>query len=128
MAVRAFDTMASVSLFVEMLRTRPLALFWGLAALQAVPWIFIPLLFYSAPPGQLAEVLAIGSDFQLGTEYGPPLAFWLAEIVYRGFGLFGVYLLSQVCIVITYWAVFQLGRTMVGDTVPSMISTSYLFA
>jgi outer membrane biosynthesis protein TonB len=116
MAVRASDTMASVSLFVEMLRTRPLALFWAMAAMQAVPWTLVPWLFYSAPPGQLPEVLAIGNDFQFGTEFGPPLAFWLAEIVYRGLGLFGVYLLSQVCIVVIYWAVFQLGRTMVGDT------------
>jgi hypothetical protein len=115
MALRASDTIASVSLFVEILRTRPLALFWGMAALQAVLWTLVPLVFYSAPPGQLPEVLAIGHDFQLGTEYGPPLAFWVAEIVYRGLGLFGVYLLSQLCIVVAYWAVFTLGRGMVGD-------------
>jgi hypothetical protein len=115
MTVRAFDTMASVSLFVEMLRTRPLSLFWTMAGLQAVPWILVPLLFYSAPPGQLAEVLAIGHDFRFGTEFGPPLAFWLAEIIYRGLGLFGVYVLAQACIVAVYWSVFQLGRAIVGE-------------
>ena len=31
-----------------------------------------------------------------------------------GNSLFGVYLLSQVCVVVTYWAVFALGRAMVG--------------
>ena len=116
MALRASDTIASVSLFVEMLRTRPRTLFWAMAALQAVPWTLVPLLFYSAPPGRLPEVLAIGHDFQFGTEFGPPLAFWLAEIVYRGLGLFGVYLLSQICVVVIYWTVFQLGRLMVGET------------
>ena len=65
------------------------------------------MLFYSAPPGQLPLVLAIGHEFQLGTDFGPPLAFWLAEIAYRAAGMFGVYLLSQVCIVVTYWAVLQ---------------------
>jgi hypothetical protein len=107
--------MASVSLFIEMLRTRPVTLFWTMAALQAVPWVLVPLLFYTAPPGQLPEVLAIGREFQLGTEFGPPLAFWLAEIVYRTLGLFGVYLLSQACIVTVYWSVFQLGRAIVGE-------------
>ena len=68
--------------------------------LQAVLWTLVPALFYSAPPGQLPVVLAIGHEFQLGTEFGPPLAFWLAEIAFRGAGMFGVYLLSQVCIVV----------------------------
>ena len=75
--------MHSISLFVELLRTRPRTLFWAMAALQAVLWTLVPALFYSAPPGQLPVVLAIGHEFQLGTEFGPPLAFWLAEIAYR---------------------------------------------
>ena len=105
----------SISLFVELLRTRPLTLFWAMAALQAVLWTLVPALFYSAPPGELPVVLAIGHEFQLGTDFGPPLAFWLAEIAYRVAGMFGVYLLSQICIVVTYWAVLSLGRAIVGD-------------
>ena len=31
-----------------------------------------------------------------------------------GNSLFGVYLLSQICVVVTYWAVFALGRAIVG--------------
>jgi hypothetical protein len=112
--------MVSISLFVELLRTRPLTLFWAMAALQAVLWTLVPALFYSAPPGQLPVVLAIGHEFQLGTEFGPPLAFWLAEIAYRGAGMFGVYLLSQICIVVTYWAVLSLGRAIVGLTHAAM--------
>jgi hypothetical protein len=103
-----------MSLFVELLRTRPRTLFWTMAVLQAVLWTLVPVLFYSAPPGQLPLVLAIGHEFQFGTEFGPPLAFWLAEIAYRAAGMFGVYLLSQVCIVVTFWAVLALGRIMVG--------------
>lgn len=107
--------MVSISLFVELLRTRPLTLFWTMAGLQVVLWTLVPLLFYSAPPGQLPLVLAIGHDFQLGTDFGPPLAFWLAELAYRAAGMFGVYLLSQVCIVVTFWAVLNLGRAVVGE-------------
>jgi Dolichyl-phosphate-mannose-protein mannosyltransferase len=107
--------MVSISLFVELLRTRPLTLFWTMAGLQVVLWTLVPLLFYSAPPGQLPLVIAIGREFQLGTDFGPPLAFWLAELAFRAAGMFGVYLLSQICIVVTYWAVLNLGRAVVGE-------------
>ena len=103
-----------MSLFVELLRTRPRMLFWTMAVLQAVLWTLVPALFYAAPPGHLPLVLAIGHEFQFGTEFGPPLAFWLAEIAYRLAGIAGVYFLSQLCIVVAFWAVFALGRAMVG--------------
>jgi hypothetical protein len=108
--------MISISLFVELLRIRPMVLFWTMAGLQAALWTLVPWLFFSAPPGELPEVLAIGHEFQLGTEFGPPMAFWLAEIVYRYLGLFGVYLLSQVCIVVTFFAVLTLAWPIVGPT------------
>src|SRR4051794_25580321 len=106
--------MVSMSLFVELLRTRPRMLFWTMAVLQALLWTLVPALFYSSPPGQLPLVLAIGHEFQFGTEFGPPLAFWLAELAYRSAGIAGVYLLSQICIVAAYWAMFALGRIIVG--------------
>ena len=106
--------MHSISLFVELLRTRPRLLFAAMAALQIVLWTLVPALFYAAPPGQLPLVLAIGHEFQFGTEFGPPLAFWLAELAYRSAGMAGVYLFSQICVVGTLWAVFALGRAIVG--------------
>ena len=109
-----FGAMQSISLFVELLRTRPRLLFAAMAALQIVLWTLVPALFYASPPGHLPLVLAIGHEFQFGTEFGPPLAFWLAEIAYRSAGMTGVYFLSQICIAVTFWAVFALGRVMVG--------------
>jgi hypothetical protein len=114
--VGAAGAMVSISLFVELLRIRPMALFWAMVAVQAVLWTFVPAYFFSAPPGHLPEVLAIGHQFQLGTDFGPPVAFWLAEIVYRFLGLTGIYLLSQICMVVTFWAVMKLGLLMVGPT------------
>ena len=106
--------MHSISLFVELLRTRPRMQLGAMALIQIVLWTLVPALFYASPPGQLPLVLAIGHEFQGGTEFGPPLAFWLAEIAYLGAGITGVYLLSQVCIVATFGAVFALGRAMAG--------------
>src|SRR5262249_1866470 len=79
-------------------------------------WFLVPALFYSAPPGDLPFVLAIGHEFQLGTCLGPPLAFWLAELMFTlgGRSAVGIYLLAQICVVVTYWATFNLGRAIVG--------------
>jgi hypothetical protein len=109
--------MLTVSLPIEILRTRPHLIFWLATLAQALFWLLVPTLFYSAPPGELADVLAVGREMTFGSALGPPLAFWLAEIAHRAAGghMIGVYLLSQICIVATYWAVFQLGRATIGD-------------
>jgi hypothetical protein len=108
--------MLYVSILVELLRSRPSLAVWLAALMQALLWLLVPSLFYAAPPGDVPTVLAVGHEFQLGTDLGPPLAFWLAEIAFvlAGRSVVGVYLLSQVCVVVTYWAVFALGRSIVG--------------
>jgi hypothetical protein len=106
--------MLYVSLILESLRSQPRVMFWTAVLSQAVLWTVLPTLFYSSPPGELPIVLAIGHEFQLGSDAGPPLAFWLAEVAYRLAGMAGVYLLSQLCVVGTLMGIFALGRSMVG--------------
>src|ERR687887_1223585 len=108
--------MLYVSIFVELLRSRPSLAVWLAALTQALLWLLVPALFYAGPPGHLRGVLAGGKKFRLETYLGPPLAFWVAEIAFdlAGHSLVGVYLLSQACVVVTYWAVFALGRSIVG--------------
>src|SRR5262249_57364426 len=103
------------SLFIEGRPPRPRLMFGRAALAQAAVWWLVPSIFYSAPPGDLPMVLAVGHEFQLGTDLGPPLAFWLAEIVYMLLGIVGVYLLAPVCVVVTFWAVFQLGPAIAGE-------------
>lgn len=103
-----------VSLIIEFLRGRPLVVFWTAALTQAFLWTVIPSLFYSAPPGDAPLLLAIGREFVLGSYLGPPLAFWMGELAYRVAGAFGFYAFAQACVVATYWAVFTLGRAIVG--------------
>ena len=108
--------MLHVSLLVEALRARPVLMFWVAALSQAVLWVLLPTLIYAAPPGDVPLVLATGHEWLLGSPGGPPLAYWLAEIAFDAFGrrMLGVYLLSQICVVVTFWAVFTLGRAIVG--------------
>ncbi|HET8918977.1 MAG TPA: glycosyltransferase family 39 protein [Xanthobacteraceae bacterium] len=103
-----------VPLYLELLRSRPQLMFWFAALTQAFIWLVVPAVFYFAPPGDLAQLLAIGRELRLASGVGPPLAYWLGEIAFRIAGLFGVYLLSQLCVVVTYWCVFALGRAVLG--------------
>jgi hypothetical protein len=106
--------MLHTSIVVELLRSQPRLTFWFATLAQAGLWWLVPSLLYSSPPGDLPIVLAVGHEFQLGSYFGPPLAFWLAEIAFDVAGTGGVYLLAQACVVATYYAVFILARAVVG--------------
>src|SRR5947199_2844419 len=103
-------------LIVELIRARPRLVVWLVVLLQALLWLLVPLLFYRSPPGDVSLVLAFGREYQVGTELGPPLAFWLADIAFRAAGnhVIGVYLLAQLCSAATFWALFVLARAIVG--------------
>src|ERR1700722_15885713 len=108
--------MRFTSLVIELIRARPRLVVWLVVLLQALLWLLVPLLLYRSPPGDLATVLALGQEYRVGTDLGPPLAFWLADIAFRAAGnhLFGVYLLAQLCSIATFWTLYLLARAIVG--------------
>src|SRR5882672_10844326 len=108
--------MRFTSLIIELIRARPRLIVWLVVLFQAALWLILPLLLYRSPPGDLATVLAYGREYQVGTYLGPPLAFWLADIAFRAAGnhVFGVYLLAQLCGVVTFLTLYQLSRAIVG--------------
>ncbi|MCC8974873.1 glycosyltransferase family 39 protein [Bradyrhizobium brasilense] len=108
--------MRFTSLVVELIRARPRLVVWIVVLAQAAIWLFLPAIFYGSPPGNLATTLAFGREYQVGTDMGPPLAFWLADIAFRAVGnhVFGVYLLAQVCEIVTFIAFYALARSIVG--------------
>src|SRR3954453_5993889 len=112
--------MFHVSLILEALRARPALMFWVAALAQGTLWTLVPALFYPAPPGEVPLVLAVGREWLPGSPYGPPLAYWLAEVAFTLGGVVGLFVLSQVCVVVTYWAVFALGRRIVGTAHAAM--------
>ncbi|MDB5630329.1 MAG: hypothetical protein JWQ51_2669 [Tardiphaga sp.] len=108
--------MRFTSLIVELIRARPRLVIWVVLLVQATIWLVLPLLIYGSPPADVATALAIGREYRLGTPDGPPLAFWLADIAFRAAGnhIAGVYLLAQICFLLTFWWLYQLGRAIVG--------------
>lgn len=103
-------------LIIELIRARPRLVMWLAVLAQAALWLVTPLLIYRAPPGDLAGLLVVGRAYQVGTDLGPPLAFWLADVAFRlaGDHLLGVYVLAQLCFVVTFAALYELGRVIVG--------------
>jgi Dolichyl-phosphate-mannose-protein mannosyltransferase len=108
--------MRFTSLIIELIRARSRLVVWLVVLFQAALWLIVPLLLYRSPPGELATVLAYGREYQVGTDLGPPLAFWLADIAFRVCGnhMFGVYLLAQICSVAMFLTLYQLARAIVG--------------
>ena len=108
--------MRFTSLVIELIRARPKLVVWLVIVLQAVLWLLVSLLVYRSPPGDLATVVALGREYRVGTDLGPPLAFWLADIAFRTAGnhMFGVYLLAQICSISTFWTLYLLARATVG--------------
>ena len=100
--------MRFTSLIIELIRARPRLVVWIVVLLQAALWLIVSLVLYRSPPGDLATVLAFGREYQVGTDLGPPLAFWLADIAFRAAGnhMFGVYLLAQLCSIATFWVLY----------------------
>lgn len=109
--------MRFTSLIIELIRARPRLVVWVALLSQAVLWLIVTLPFYDSPPPSLALTLAYGREYQVGTELGPPLAPWLADLAYRAAGnhMFGVYLLAELCSVAALWILFLLGRMLVGS-------------
>jgi len=108
--------MRFTSLIVELVRAKPRWIFWSAVLALALVWLIVPAALYLGPPGDVPTVLAFGREYQVGSALGPPLSFWLADIAFRAVGgyAFGVYLLAQICFVVTMSAVFALSRAVVG--------------
>jgi hypothetical protein len=106
--------MRFTSLIIELIRARPRLVVWLVVMLQAALWLILPVVLYRSPPDDLALLLAYGREYQVGTDLGPPLAFWLADLAFRAGGMFGVYLLAQLCSITTFSALYLLARAIVG--------------
>lgn len=108
--------MRFTSLVIELIRARPRLIVWIAVLLQAAMWLFVALVFYRSPPGNLATLLAFGREYEVGTDLGPPLPVWLADIAYRAAGghMFGIYVLAELCEIATLVTLYHLARAVVG--------------
>ena len=89
-----------------------------LCAAQVVIWTTLPLVFYPNVSLDVAEIVAWGHQWQFGYYKHPPLVAWLCEGARQVEFLFGggkpwaIYLLGQLAVVLTFWAVWRFARRL----------------
>lgn len=91
-------------------------------------WTLIPTLTLISPPLDVVEMLAWGQSFEWGYYKHPPLPAWLADSAYRMVGghIVGVYALSQICILLTFYYVFNLAKLILQDDRRASFATFFL--
>jgi 4-amino-4-deoxy-L-arabinose transferase-like glycosyltransferase len=105
--------MSIVSQLVE----RPERALWTLIAAQFAFWTLAPLLSHSAPPLDVVEMYAWGREGVVATFKHPNLPGLVLEGLRRITGIAGwpAYVVSQIFICTTFWAVFALGRELMDE-------------
>jgi 4-amino-4-deoxy-L-arabinose transferase-like glycosyltransferase len=100
---------------LALLRRDPATLFAAFVLLHIAIWTLLPTLFDRAGPIDTLEGLAWGREWQLGYYKHPPLQAWLLQVATLTLGrhLWACYLLSQLAVAASLWAIWRLGRLIV---------------
>lgn len=89
--------------------------------LHVLLWSILPLVREILPVDAM-ECIIWGGYADLGTTKHPPLAGWIAYIVYNLFGKtdYSIYLLGQVCVAVGFVYIYKLGKIFIGDVKASL--------
>lgn len=88
--------------------------FFWLCSIHLLVWTIIPTWLHKTIPLDTAEGIVWGREWQWGYYKHPPLAAWLSNIAYllQGSPGFSLYLLSQLAVIVTFWAVWRFSLKM----------------
>ena len=97
---------------VDGFKDKPERLFWVFALAHAFLWTVVPTFSNPNLPIDVIEGLAWGHEWQLGYHKHPIMKPWMLEsvAVLSGRADWAQYLLSQVCVIGAFWAVWQLAK------------------
>ena len=86
--------------------------FYIFVIVHLIFWTLIPSITNHNLPLDTIEALAWGSNLDWGFNKHPPMSAFLAEIFYQIFGAqdWAYYLLSQICVIISFFVVFKLAE------------------
>lgn len=90
-------------------------MFAAFILLHGSTWTLLPIVFDRAGPIDLMTGLMWGREWQLGYFRHPPLQAWLLESAawLSGWHLWGCFVLSQIIVATSFWAVWRLARCIV---------------
>lgn len=84
--------------------------FFILLGIYFILWSILPAFIASSVPFDVSEGINWGSEWQWGYYKHPPLSSWILYSFYQIFGHIGPYLLSQLCVLLTLFLIYQLGK------------------
>ena len=95
-----------------MIKNKPEVIFLLFVISHATCWTLLPALVNPNLPFDVIEGLAWGHEWQLGYYKHPLVKPWLLETaaVLSGRGDWAMYLLSQICVVTAFWAIWRLAK------------------
>ena len=93
----------------------PARLLFVVLALHLLLWTLIPALLNQNLPLDVIEGLVWGNEWQWGYDKHPPVSAWMMEGMawLTGYSDWGQYLLSQLCVVIAFYAIWSIASEMV---------------
>ncbi|MEW6746432.1 MAG: glycosyltransferase family 39 protein [Planctomycetota bacterium] len=92
----------------------PRWLFWCAVVLHVLLWTLLPSLLRYVTPTDATEGAVWGRHLALGYPRNPWLGAWLTRLALTLSGNrdASIYLLSQLCVLVTFWSVWRLGREL----------------
>ena len=87
-------------------------LFYTFITTHLILWTLVPAITNNNLPLDTIEALAWGSNLDWGFNKHPPMSALLVEIFYQIFGKndWAYYLLSQICVVLSFFIVWSLSK------------------
>ena len=103
-------------------------LFYIFLTIHLIIWTAIPTFTNQNLPLDTIEALAWGSNLDWGFNKHPPMSAFLAEIFYQIFGAqdWAYYLLSQICVIISFFVVFKFAEDFFENKVFCLLSVLLL--
>jgi hypothetical protein len=102
------------------LKKYPWRVFGGFALFHLSVWVLLPSIFHPNPPFDLIETATWGTHFQWGYEKHPPLSSWIvgAAMWVSNYSLWVYYLLSQICVIISFYFIWKLAELIIPKAQP----------
>ncbi|MDC0853881.1 glycosyltransferase family 39 protein [Candidatus Pelagibacter sp.] len=102
--------------------------FYIFLTIHLIIWTLIPTLTNNNLPLDTIEALAWGSNLDWGFNKHPPMSAFLVEIFYQIFGAqdWAYYLLSQICVIISFFVIFKFAEEFFENKVFCLLSVLLL--
>ena len=103
-------------------------IFYIFVTTHLIVWTLIPSLTNNNLPLDTIEALAWGSNLDWGFSKHPPMSAFLVEIFYQIFGAqdWAYYLLSQICVIISFFAIFKFAEDFFENKIFCLLSVLLL--